>query len=288
MILFCGIALAWAQQANPAKQPVPAFYPGSRVVGQNDWKSIEIRAEPGEDFARAVKVMRGFIGEGKLPEARIAFEEAVALDPNQAPYLEWADTLAERGDIQTALALYRVALADPKKQHGFTQGSPPPTWVMRYCLLLLRAGDRKAADEAYQWGFDLTLNYLVFEGLRELFDLKPMRRTVDAKTLQAAAHTIIGLTNIETRTWDEFRMPPNIAIAEFRKALAAKPDFDVACIFLGKAYQKKASQETGSRELAIAAWQNAKRSADKAVRGKAEELLQSAVNADVPSSETVR
>ena len=145
--------------------------------------------------------------------------------------------------------------------------------VMRYCLLLLRAGRRKAAAEAYQWGFDMTEQRLASHGARDLFDLKPTSRSADLKELRAAAHTVIGLTNLEARTWDEHRMPPDVAIAEYRKALAVKPDFDIARIFLGKAYKKKEFLEPGSGQLAAEAWRAAERSSNDVVRAKARELL---------------
>lgn len=263
----------WAQESALALTEGQPYYNGSRMREPNDWRMITARAEMGERYALAVQTMRMAVKEGNKTKAQEAFGHSVALSPEVAPYREWADFLAEQGDVQGALALYQLVLDSPGKYYGTREGSFAIVTLMRYCLLLLQTGNVAEGSKAYKSGLEMTKIFVTINEWRDHFTLKPTNQIVDTKTMQAAAYTIIGLTNQEARTADEERVPPDIAVAQYQKALAAKPDFDLARIFLGDAHEKSSSVKEGSFEKAIAAWEVAERSTDKKVRDKAQELL---------------
>lgn len=305
-LLAVGVQTSWAQAVIPPNEPLPPVWKGHRTMGPNDWELIRRRVNIGDEYSIAVQKMRQYISEKRFADAGVEFQKTVALDRESAPFNEWGDALEAQGDVDGAIAAYRQIVyhredlrpESVRRQHPlaprdfidengqsiraiayqtgpewYASRANDATLLLRYALLLQRAGKNKEAFQAFEWGFQGRSTDGQLPALDKFFDLKPTMQPVERSHTEAMAHIVMGRLQYDARTREETLMPANTMIAECLKALAIEPNNNVARIFLGVAYKDKLEFYPEYRDKAIAEWKTAVRDPNPTVQEVAKKLL---------------
>lgn len=252
-LLCAGAALA---QQEEAKSPVaiqlrlqqaienpPDFVKGdprplhwTNKGGMDIYYSNYISALLGKPYAVALQRGRWQARQGNFAEACSEFAKASDLQPRSFPYEEWCDALEASGNIEKAQAIYRkittptVSNGKPDPVSNATRGD---IWI-QYALFLVRQKNYAEALKAYENG-----RRRVFwdEEMGEPFRLDMTAKTFDIKLFEAAAHTISGVSFCYARSMSDHGCPEDVRIREYKKALALKPNYLPAILYLAQAYQ---------------------------------------------------
>lgn len=226
-----------------------------------------------------------------------AFEEARKADPSAVALDDYGDALEAAGRTWEAILVYRQivyandapdnkrdwldhdgqSLKQKLKASGNMSGQKrylSTDVLMRYALLLAKAGQNAEALQAYQWGLDGN-GLTTAQGPKEervlfasaLRHLSPQLLRNNLRLFEAAARTAYGRTNA---TWlrRDGTKPEEVEMVEYQKAISLQPGFAPAYYLMGNALNR-----LGKHNEARAAWQNALKLGKGGVKEAAERAL---------------
>lgn len=254
---------AEAALGPPAPAPPPFSYDRQAIGDISGYIAKQAAADEQERLGQSR------LKQGDLNGAVEAFRAAVDLRPRPEAYETLIDALLLARRDADALATFREYVYPKPGRKINSSGNQNPDTLLRFALLLAKMGQYDEAIAAYHAGEAKVSKVSNIFGPR--VDLAFFPKAFNKAAFDAAVHTCLGL---EGRY---FRDDPNgvkanaIALAEYRKAIAAKPDFALAYFYLGETLRVV---NGGLSDEARAAYEKAV----KLGRGEVAERAQKALN----------
>lgn len=214
---------AEAALGPPAPAPPPFSYDRQALGDISGYIAKQAAANAQEILGQRLVKQRDLDGAAE------AFRAAVDLRPRPEAYEMLIDALLLARRDAEALATFREYVYPKPGRKINSSGNQDADTLLHFALLLAKMGQYEEAIAVYQAGEAKVSN--VF-GPR--VDLAFFPKAFNKAVFEAAVRTCLGLEARMFRTDPEGVKANTIALAEYRKAIAAKPDFALAHFYLGE------------------------------------------------------
>ena len=245
----------------PAPAPPPFAYNRQTIIGDTSGYDAKQAAANAQEL-----LGQRLVKQGNLNGAVEAFRAAVDLRPRPEAYEMLIDALLLARRDAEALATFREYVYPKPGRKINSSGNQNADTLLRFALLLAKAGQYDEVITVYQAGEAKVAN--VF-GPR--VDVAFFPKAFNRAAFEAAVHTCLGLEGRYFRDDPKGVKANAFALAEYRRAIAAKPDFALAHFYLGETLRVV---HGGLSDEARAAYEKAA----KLGRGAVVERVQKALN----------
>ncbi len=208
----------------PAPAPPPFAYNRQAIGDISGYIAKQAAADAQERLGQSR------LKQGNLNGAVEALRAAVDLRPLPETYEMLIDALLLARRDAEALATFREYVYPKPGRKINSSGNQNPDTLLHFALLLAKMGQYEEAIAAYHEGEAKVSN--LYGGPR--VDLAFFPKAFNKVLFDAAVHTCLGLEARMFRTDPEGVKANAVALAEYRKAIAAKPDFALAYFYLGE------------------------------------------------------
>ena len=234
----CAVGVAAAMflyvPAGSARAQVPEQRPNTIFETPPISTNSIIGVTSGYDAKQAAANAQETFGQSRLKQGNVngaveVFRAAVDLRPRPEAYEMLIDALLLARRDAEALATFREYVYPKPGRKINSSGNQNADTLLRFALLLAKAGQYDEAITVYQAGEAKVAN--VF-GPR--VDVAFFPKAFNRAAFEAAVHTCLGLKGRYFRDDPKGVKANAFALAEYRKAIAAKPDFALAHFYLGE------------------------------------------------------